>query len=82
MKVLEGCASITDRSARFCLFRPQLEFYGQLPDKLAVEVRIAVLGELVEDEPITNLGLGQHVFQTLCDILIILVSHLNNRKIT
>ena len=34
---------------------PELELDGQLLDELPEEVGVAVLGELVEDEPVSNL---------------------------
>ena len=76
MKVLEGCASITARSAGFRLFRSQLQLDGELSDKLPIEVRIAVFGKLVQNKPITHLGFRQNIFQALCDVLVILVSDL------
>ena len=55
---------------------PELELDGELLDELPEEVGVAVLGELVEDEPVANLGLGEDVVEALPDVLIVLVANL------
>ena len=52
------------------------ELYGQLLDKLSVEEWVAVLTELVQNEPVAKLTLGQNVCQALVNVLVILVSDL------
>ena len=58
---------------------PQLELDGELLDELPEEVGVAVLGELVEDKPVANLGLGEDVVEAFPDVLIVLVANLGAR---
>ena len=67
----------TYRSSRFGPLGPQFQLNGQLPDELSEEVLVAVLGKLVEHKPISNLALGENIFQTLGHIFIIFVADLN-----
>ena len=43
---------------------------------------VGVLGELVQDEPVRHLALGEHVLQTLGHVLVILVPDLNTPRYT
>ena len=69
----------TDGAACSGALGPQLELNGELLDELPEEVGVAVLGELVEDEPVANLGLGEDVVEAFPDVLIVLVANLGAR---
>ena len=58
------------------LLRLCLQLSCQLPDKLSVEVRVAILRELIENKPVTNMPLSHHIVQALADIIVILAPHL------
>ena len=45
-------------------------------DELPEEVGVTVLRQLVEDEPVSHLTLGEHVLEALLDVLVVLVAHL------
>ena len=66
----------TDGAACSGALGPQLELNGELLDELPEEVGVAVLGELVEDKPVANLGLGEDVVEAFPDVLIVLVADL------
>ena len=66
----------TYRASRLGLLGSQLEFDGELPDELSEEVLVAVLGELVHHEPVGHLAFGENILQTLCHVLVILVTNL------
>ena len=72
------CA-ITHRATSTGALGPELELDGELLDELPEEVGVAVLGELVEDEPVANLGLGEDIVEALPDVLIVLVANLGER---
>lgn len=71
--------TITHRATSTGALGPELELDGELLDELPEEVGVAVLGELVEDEPIANLGLGEDVVEALPDVFIVLVANLGAR---
>ena len=66
----------TYRASRLGFLWSQLQFDGELPDKLSEEVLIAILRELVHHEPVRHLTFGENVLQTLCDVLVVLVTNL------
>ena len=41
---------------------------------------MAVLGQLVEDEPVSYLALGEHVLQALPEVLVVLVTDLETEN--
>ena len=66
----------TYRASRLGFLWSELQFDGELPDKLSEEVLVAVLGELVHHEPVSHLTFGENILQTLCDVLVVLVTNL------
>ena len=75
MKIFENLDS-TSRLAPSPPLRLGPQLPGQLPYKLSVEVRVAVLSQLVEDKPVSYMALSQHIVQALADIIIVLTPHL------
>ena len=66
----------TYRASRLGFLWSQLQFDGELPDKLSEEVLVAVLRELVHHEPVSHLAFGENVLQTLGNVLVVLVTNL------
>ena len=81
---MKGCMTereelwkITYRSARLGPLGSQLQLYRQLSDELSEEVLVAVLRKLVHHEPVRNLTFGENILQTLCNVLVVLVTNLS-----
>ena len=80
---MKGCMTdreelwkITYRSTRLGPLGSQLQLYRQLSDELSEEVLVGVLGELIENKPVSHLTFGEDVLQTFGHILVIFVSDL------
>ena len=80
---MKGCMTereelwkITYRSTRLGPLGSQLQLYRQLSDELSEEVLVGVLGELIENKPVSDLTFGKDVLQTFSNILVIFVSDL------
>ena len=52
----------------------------ELPDKLSVEVWVAVFSKLIENEPVAQIGLVEDELETFPDLVIVLPPHLNTVK--
>ena len=81
---MKGCMTereelwkITYRSTRFGPLGSQLQLNCKFSDELSEEVLVGVLGDLIENEPVSNLTFGEDVFKTFSHILVILVSNLD-----
>ena len=80
---MKGCMTereelwkITYRSTRFGPLGSQLQLNCKFSDELSEEVLVGVLGELIENKPVSNLTFGEDVLQTFSNILVIFVSDL------
>ena len=67
----------TYRASRLRFLWSELQLDGELPDELSEEVLVAVLGELVHHEPVRHLTFGENILQTLCNVLVVLVTNLS-----
>ena len=47
----------------------------ELPDKLSVEVWVAVFSKLIENEPVAQIGLVEDELETFPDLVIVLSPH-------
>ena len=54
----------------------------RIPDELSVEVWVTVLSKLIENKPVSQIGLVENVLQAFPDIVIILSPHLTNYPIS
>ena len=70
------CSHPTCRYRALGLLGPRLQLSGELFNELPEEVRVAVLGELVEHEPVAQLPLGEDEVQRARHVLVILAADL------
>ena len=59
-----------------------VQILGEISNKFPVKVGVAVLRQLVQDEPISDLSFGQNELQFGLDVIVILVSDLPAGKIS
>ena len=64
----------TPHTFRFLGFYPQV--FSEFPDELPVEVRVAVLGQLVQNKPVSDLSLSQHILETPGSFIIVFTTDL------
>ena len=67
---MKGCVTereeqdgVTYRSSGLGPLGSQLQLYGQLSNELPEEILVGVLGQLIEDEPVSHLNLDQSEFK-------------------
>ena len=70
------CSIPTCRYRALGLLGPRFQLSGELFNELPEEVRVAVLGELVEHEPVAQLPLGEDEVQRPRHVLVILAADL------
>ena len=70
------CSISTCRYCALGLLGPRLQLSGELFNELPEEVRVAVLGELVEHEPVAQLALGEDEVQRPRHVLVVLAADL------